>query len=373
MEKPYLFKDRVNQRIFLVPDYDQRHVTECWEKPEISRNMSNESGYPPLEVVQQAIREIASKANYYAEDPTYAVSVRKKLAAYARVQPENVTLGNGSIELLDLLFQVLINEPGRDEAILLEPDYSAYIPRITFFGGKIKYAAIGKNDSNTVAQILKNITPNTKFILFSRPNNPMGTMLPKETIRTLLETGVFVIVDEAYIEMAEKDSSVANWITDFNNLIVMRTSSKGFCLAGIRFGYILAHSEMINYINRAKHIFNVNLFAMTAADTAMDHLEELQTVFDEIKSTRDWMYNELQKISGFTPLPSQGNFIMIDVRNTNRSASEFVSYLKVHQFYVRDFSKKAGLEPDTYFRISIGQKKKMEELIHLLKSKISEE
>ncbi len=209
------FKDIVNPRLFDVPDYDQIHVTRCWQDPSIRRQMSNESNYAPIPAVQEAIKSVADKANYYAEDPSYALALRQKLADYAHVKPENVALGNGSIELLDLLFQVLMSKPGEDEAVLVQPDYSAYVPRLKYFGWKIGFAELSAGLDKAAEQVMATITDRTKFVLLSRPNNPMGIVMPREEIQRMLETGKIIVVDEAYVEMADDGTSVSEWVNQY--------------------------------------------------------------------------------------------------------------------------------------------------------------
>ena len=361
------FDKLINPRLFQIPDYDQIHVTKCWQDESIHRNMSNESNYAPIPAVQEAICNAAKDANYYAEDPTYAVSLREKLAAYSSVKTENVALGNGSIEVLDLIFQIFMAEPGVDEAVLLQPDYSAYVPRMIYFGWNIKYANVSEGLDKAADQVMNSITEKTKFVLLSRPNNPMGFVMPEEEIRRMLETGKIIIVDEAYIEMADEGTSVSDWVNEYENLIVLRTFSKGFCLAGIRLGYMLADPEIVKFINRSRHIFNVNLAAMRAGEAAMDHLDEYRKVFKQLANTRDWLIEELGKIKGFKPIPSQANFVMVDVKDSSKTATEIVNFLYEKGFFVRSFAKKAGLEPDTHFRISVGKQEDMETLVSDLK------
>lgn len=361
------YQKLINPRLFQIPDYDQSHVTKCWEDPSIHRNMSNESNYPPIQAVQDAICEAAKDANYYAEDPTYALSLRGKLADYASVTAENVALGNGSIEVLDLIFQIFMSSPGEDEAILLQPDYSAYVPRLVYFGWNIKYAKHADGLEKAADQVMDLISDKTKFVLFSRPNNPMGTVMPASEIKRMLDTGKIIIVDEAYIEMADEGTSVSSWVNQYENLIVLRTFSKGFCLAGIRLGYLLANPEIVRYLNRSRHIFNVNLAAMRAGEAAMEHLDEYRQVFRKLADTRDWLAAELAKLDGFKPIPSQANFVMVDVGGSKKTATQCVDYLQQKGFWVRTFAKKAGLEPDTHFRISVGRQDAMEELVENLR------
>jgi len=362
------YQKLINPRLFQIPDYDQSHVTKCWQDPSIHRNMSNESNYPPIQAVQDAICGAAKDANYYAEDPTYALSLRGKLADYASVKTENVALGNGSIEVLDLIFQIFMSNLGEDEAIILQPDYSAYVPRLVYFGWNIKYAKLADGLDKAADQVMDAISDKTKFVLFSRPNNPMGTVMPQEEIKRMLGTGKIIIVDEAYIEMADEGTSVSSWVNEYDNLIVLRTFSKGFCLAGIRLGYLLANPEIVRFLNRSKHIFNVNLAAMRAGEAAMDHLDEYRQIFRKLADTREWLTKELATIDGFKPIPSQANFVMVNVKDSNKTATECVDYLLEKGFWVRTFAKKAGLEPDTHFRISVGKQADMEQLVENLKA-----
>jgi len=361
------FKDIVNPRLFDVPDYDQIHVTKCWQDPSIRRQMSNESNYAPIAAVQEAICKAGAKANYYAEDPSYALSLRQKLADYTSVKAENVALGNGSIEVLDLMFQVLMAKPGTDEAILVQPDYSAYVPRLKYFGWKIKYAELSAGLDQAAEQVLAAISPQTKFVLLSRPNNPMGIVMPSEEIRCMLETDKLIVVDEAYVEMADEGTSISKWVNEYDNLVVLRTFSKGFCLAGIRLGYMLANPELVRFMNRSRHIFNVNIAAMAAGEAAMDHIDEYRKVFRKLAETRDWLSTELAQIPGFKPVPSQANFVMINVKDSGKTATQCVDFLLEKGFFVRSFAKKAGLEPDMHFRISVGLREDMQELLEELK------
>ncbi len=102
----------------------------------------------------------------------------------------------------------------------------------------------------------------------------------------MLGTGKIIVVDEAYVEMADEGTSVSEWVNEYENLVVMRTFSKGFCLAGIRLGYLLANPELVRYLNRSRHIFNVNIAAMAAGIAAMDHLDECRQVFPQAGGLR---------------------------------------------------------------------------------------
>ncbi len=361
-------KTLVNPRALEATKYNMKHVTVCWEHDgELQRAMSNESAYPPLESVQQAIRDIASKANWYPEDASECMSLREKLAAYTSLRPENITLGNGSMELLDILFQTFIAQPGVDEVIMPVPDYTVYSIRAQFFGAVVRFAVGGEDTDKVADDILGAVTPRTKFVLLSRPNNPTGKVMPREDVLRILDSGVLAVVDEAYVELADEGTTVAPWINDRDNLIVLRTFSKGFGLAGLRLGYLLANPKIIHYTNLVRHVFNVNLIAITAAEASLNDLDHVQARLDEQRQTREWLTEEIARMPGLHPIPSQGNFILVDVADSGRQPAEFAEQLFQRGIYVRDFSKKRGLAPDRYFRITVGQRNDMERLAQELR------
>jgi len=361
----------INHRVLEVPEYDQKHITTCWQREgQLLRLMSNESSYKPIEEVQTAIKQIASKVNWYAEDVSYAKSLRKKLADYTNVKPENITLGNGSMELLDLMFMTFCTNPGIDQIIIPAPDYSAYPIRAGVFGMSVKEVLLGEAIDTFVDSVDSVIELDTKIILLSRPNNPTGLVMKEDHIFKLLEKDVLVIVDEAYVELSDPGTSIAQHVNDWDNLLVLRTFSKGFGLAGLRIGYLIANSEIIRYINMARHIFNVNLVAMTAAEAVLDNLDEAQRAIEEQKETRNWLIDEIEKIPGLRPIPSQANFVFIDVSESGRNASDFVNFLSEHNFFVRDFSKKVGLKKNHYFRITVGYPEDIQRLVDVLKTSL---
>jgi histidinol-phosphate aminotransferase len=313
------------------------------------------------------LQKYIAKANWYPEDVNYALSLRQKLANYVGLNAENITLGNGSTELLDLLFQTFLKNPGQDEIILPAPDYAAYPIRAKFFGYNVQKVICGENVDHFADYLLERVTPDTALILFSRPNNPMGKVVSREDVIKILKTGIMTVVDEAYVELADEGTSVVALVPQYNNLIVLRTYSKGFGLAGIRLGYLASNPEVVKYVNRVRHIFNVNLLALAAGEAIVDNLDEARININAIRETRDWMVNALNQISGLIAIPSQANFIMVDVSTSQIEASVYVNHLFENGFSVRNFSKTYGLEPNRYFRITVGKREAMEKLVECLR------
>jgi histidinol-phosphate aminotransferase len=130
----------------------------------------------------------------------------------------------------------------------------------------------------------------------------------------------------------------------------------------LRLGYLLANPEVIDFVNRVRHVFNVNLVAVAAAEASLDDLENVWARLIEQRQTRDWLTQELARIPGLRPIPSQGNFILVDAVGSGTRVTRIVEELFARGIYVRDFSAKPGLEPDRYFRITVGQPTQMEQL-----------
>jgi histidinol-phosphate aminotransferase len=342
------------------------HFTVAWEKGDaIIRAMANECPYPPDDSIQQAVINMLSKSNLYPEDPTGAKVLREKIAKYCGVDKENITIGNGSMEILDIVFRLFL-EPGANILTSL-PDYTAYRVRPALFGGGVITSPSADDLSIRIDSILNKIDSTIRLIILSRPHNPSGTILPRSDVIRLLETNLPVFVDEAYIELSDMSNSLVGLIPKYNNLLISRTFSKGFGLAGFRIGYLIANPKIIEYANRAKPSMNVNLLAQTAAHAALDNIERSLINAKKVKQVRQWLFNELSKIPGLKPIPSEANFIMIDCTNTGLTSRYIVDALLKKNIFVRDYSNSTGIPPDIYFRITVGQKEQMQQILQALK------
>lgn len=359
----------VNPRVLSADKYDMKLVTTCWRHEEdVLRAMSNESPYPPLQSVRDAVKRAANRINWYPEDAAESAPLRTKLASYASLSPENVSLANGSMELLDLLFHIFIAQPEVDEVILPAPDYTPYPIRAHLFGARTKLVPGGEDVDKLADGVIEAITEDTKFILLSRPNNPTGKVMPGNDLLRILDSGVLTVVDEAYIEFAEEGTTVASWIDSSDNLIILRTLSKAFGLAGLRLGYVLAKPQLIELFDRARAVFNVNLVAMLAASAALDDLERVRQRVKEQCQTREWLEDQISQIPGLRPVPSQANYVLVSVEDPHKNAAEIVQALFPRGFCVRDMSSKPGLASNRYFRITVGRPPDMERLVHEIRA-----
>lgn len=206
--------------------YNLHHFREAWTHPELRRLMGNELLYPPSPQVIEAVQSMIPYINYYPEDAPTSIELLEALADYLGVEggAEWITLGNGSMELIDLLPQTFIN-PG-DELLLPAPDYSPYSRRPLIYGAKIIDILPDEDYEYKLEDFTSKITPKTKMVIMSRPNAPIGNLIDRGIIEALCHEDLIVVVDEAYTEFANED--VVDLLPKYENMIIQRTFSKAF-------------------------------------------------------------------------------------------------------------------------------------------------
>lgn len=310
----------------------------------------NSMAFPPSPRVSEAIQRL--ELNRYPNLTSEAA--RRKIAEYLSVKPDNVLIGNGSNELIDVLARTFV-ERG-DEAVILAPSYTPYVTRVALYGGKPVLVDRKGDFEWDLESVKRSISSKTKLILLCNPNNPTGTVFGEEFLQAILDEGKLVLLDEAYAEFSPKGimRSYAD-LLEQGNVIVMRTLSKAFALAGIRLGYIVANPKVIEFLFAVKAPLSVNLIAQTAAVAALSDIGHMQKNVKEIGRNRDWLINELQQIDGLSPYPSEANFVLIKILTTRINSTKIMQILREkYRILVRDMKDFYGLD-DTYFRITVGR------------------
>ena len=239
-----------------------------------------------------------------------------KLAERCGVAAGQVVLGNGSNDVLDLIARVFL-APGRS-AVFAQHAFAVY-PLATLSTGAELIATPAKNYGHDLAAMRAAIRPDTRIVWIANPNNPTGNFLPYPEVRAFLETvpkDVVVVLDEAYNEYlppAER-VDVAGWIADFPNLVVCRTFSKIFGLAGLRVGYALASPEIADLMNRVRQPFNVNNLALAAAVAALDDHEFITASYELNQRGMAQIMAGLEHL-GLEIIKPHGNFVTFRVGN----------------------------------------------------------
>ena len=272
----------------------------------------------------------------------------KAVAERCSVAQNQVVLGNGSNDVLDLIARVFL-APGRS-AVFAQHAFAVY-PLATLSTGAELISTPAKNYGHDLNAMRAAIRPDTRIVWIANPNNPTGNFLPYPEVRAFLETvppDVVVVLDEAYndyLAPAERVDTAA-WIKDFPNLVVTRTFSKIFGLAGLRVGYAIASAEVADLMNRVRQPFNVNNLAIAAAVAALD---DHQFVAESYELNRRGMAQLLAGLKrlGLEHIPSHGNFVTFKVPG----AAEVNQRLLKQGVIVRPI---AGYGLPDWLRVTIG-------------------
>ncbi|MBI5107560.1 MAG: histidinol-phosphate transaminase [Rhodocyclales bacterium] len=296
-------------------------------------------GKPITELARQMgipvdkIVKLASNENPLGMSPKARAAVEAALAGVERypdqfdliaaiaerhgVAQEQVVLGNGSNDVLDLAARVFL-APGRS-AVFSRHAFAVY-PLATMSAGAECLAAPAKNYGHDPAAMLAAIRGDTHVVWIANPNNPTGNFLPQAEVRAFIEnipSHICVVLDEAYTEYlapAERADTVA-WVRDYPNLLVVRTFSKIYGLAGLRVGYGIGRGEMIDLLNRVRQPFNVNNLALAGAIAALDDHEFLARSYESNRSGMEQIVAGLKRL-GLAHIPSHGNFVTFEVADT---------------------------------------------------------
>ena len=336
-----------------IPMYVSGHIELAWRQPELHRMMSNENPNPPSEKVLEAILKYGKVANRY---PDQGLVVRSKIAEINGLDgPENVMIGNGSSEVFDNVFRCFV-QPG-EEVIQHTPCFAIYQLRGNILGAKmVSVPMVYKNkylhfDPDS---ILKAITDKTKIIAIANPNNPSGNFMDTKDFVRIAETGLPFIVDEAYVEYAGLGMSQIGLTKKYKNVLITRTLSKAYGLAGLRFGYALGDKDVIGQISAALFPWNVGTIPMWAALAALEDTEALAYRVKFNNSEVDFIQESLADVPGLVIFPSKANYILFDCGATGKKGKEMVAYAEQKGLIFRPETEKYG--SDGWFRITIGTK-----------------
>jgi histidinol-phosphate aminotransferase len=293
-------------------------------------------------------------------DP-HQTEIKKILSTLKQVAVENIFLGNGSDEAIDLLMQAFC-EPGKDEVIIVPPTYGMYKVSARINNIKIKEVLLDTEFNLDLPSLLAAITPQTKIIFLCSPNNPTGNSLDPAQIKKILnEFSGLVVIDEAYIDFSDKPSWVAS-LGEHQNLIVLQTLSKAWGLASIRLGLCLAHREIIHWMNLIKPPYNISGPSQIEAKRHLLLADKTTEAVEKIKQQRGYLRTELLKISCVKKIfPSDANFLLVKTTDANG----LYSYLSDQGIIVRNRSKEPNCE--NCLRITIGTEEENKLLLDTLK------
>ncbi|MDP3980930.1 MAG: histidinol-phosphate transaminase [Chlamydiota bacterium] len=314
---------------------------------------TNENPYPPSRQVIQALKKASNATLRLYPNPS-AEGLRKKIADRFGLDPDCVLIGNGSDELINLIIRSVVG-PG-DKVFLTYPTYILYDVLVNLQQGS-------KVIHSLDAQY--NLTPpfatdGLKLAFFANPNTPTGTIFQKDILEQFCtQTEALVVIDEAYVDFAKTDC--LDFIHRFKNVLITRTFSKSYAMAGLRIGYVLGTPENIRELMKIKDSYNVNRLSAIAAEAAFDDYEYMLKRAQMVIRDRKFLTKQLEKLD-FDVLPSEANFVFAKHRRID--AKMIYKMLLDQHILVRHFDLPRLNE---FLRISIGTHQEMVKLITALK------
>ncbi|HZH01302.1 MAG TPA: histidinol-phosphate transaminase [Flavisolibacter sp.] len=288
--------------------------------------------------------------------------VKRKLSTIKNVPAENILLGNGSDECIDLLIRTFC-DPGLDNIIICPPTYGMYEVYANINQVAINEVPLLSNFQLNLEGLETIIDAQTKLIFLCSPNNPTGNSLHREYIEIVLNNfdGI-VVVDEAYINYSRQRSFLTE-LTEYPNLVVMQTFSKAWGLAALRLGMAFASENIIQVLNKIKPPYNINAATQELALKALDHLDDVNAMIRETVQEREALMKELDNIQRIQKVfPSDANFLLVKMEG----ATAVYDYLKNQGIIVRNRSNIVLCEDS--LRITVGTPQQNQTLIEALKN-----
>ena len=284
--------------------------------------------------------------------------LRKLLQKYTGVGAEHIVLGSGSDDLIELVLRLFIT-PG-DEVIVCVPTFDMFRFCTEMYRGTLVEVVRDENFAFKVEALKAAISGKTKVIVLVNPNSPTGTITPHKDVLKILDTGLPVLIDEAYYEFSGE--TVVPLVSRYPNLMVLRTFSKWAGLAGLRVGYGIFPSKVAECLMTIKQPYNVNMAAQVAVQESLKDLDYLLGRVKAIVAERERLFGELQKLGWLKPFPSRANFILCSV--LRGKAIELQQELQNRGILVRYFDQPLLRN---YIRISVGKPEHTDTLIKALK------
>lgn len=289
-------------------------------------------------------------------------NVKEKISFIKKVSVEQIFLGNGSDEPIDILLRCFC-EPQVDEVIIMPPTYGMYEVSANINNVTIRKVPLTSSFQIDLEQLEQSIQPNTKIIWICSPNNPTGNSMDRQSIEMILNNfDGLVVIDEAYINFSRQKSFVAD-LNDYPNLVVMQTLSKAWGLAGLRMGMAFASREIIQYMNKVKPPYNISEPVQELALKALDEIGQVNDMIKAIVDMRAALEKDLMNIETVEKIyPSDANFLLVKFQDANA----VYEYLLDREIVVRDRSNVQRCED--CLRITVGTEKENKALIESLKS-----
>ncbi|MDP4121206.1 MAG: histidinol-phosphate transaminase [Bacillota bacterium] len=317
---------------------------------------ANESYFNLPENIKDEICEKLRTMDFNRYPDPMAKKVTKAFADFYKVNPEIVTAGNGSDELISVILSAFLKKG--EKVLTVSPDFSMY----AFYSQIFEDICVSLPKENglkiDVDKLINTAnTENAALIIFSNPCNPTGQGISKQEVRKILKSvDALVVLDEAYMDFWEQEQSLLSEVEDYDNLIILRTASKAVGMASIRLGFAVANKKITKVLKAVKSPYNVNAFSQLAGEILYSHKDFLQNNQKSIVNAKENLYNELKSLGNFEIVDTVTNFLLIKTVK----AKLIFEYLLSKSIAVR-------LMGDM-LRITVGSEEENEALISALKA-----
>lgn len=318
---------------------------------------ANEMPFDLSESLKQEVLKELGLVRWNRYPDIYCDKLRTALGDYVQKDYEMIAVGNGSDELISLILRALIGYG--DRIMTVEPTFSMYTFYAKINGIKVLNFNLEDNFELDIVRLKKTLkTEKPKMLILCNPNNPTGSCIDIEDIKEIAsDYDGYLMLDEAYYEFY--GVSGIGLLENYKNVIVLRTLSKAFGLAGIRVGYVVAAKKIIESIFAVKSPYNVNSLTQTVALKVLEHIEEVKERVELIKNERERMYNQLNLVKNIMVYPSKANFLLIKSSDSGQISVK----LKKKNIKIRYFENH-GLK--NFIRVSIGSREENDKFLEVL-------
>ena len=323
---------------------------------------------PPKSALDAVIKN-ARLIRFYP-DPN-PVELREEIASYVGngIEEENVILGNGSIELIYMITEIL---PQSHKAVIPVPSFSEYEKATLRVGGKPIFVQLPENFALEIDQIKKAVTDDTKIMCICNPHSPSGILYSKAQLLDLVKfcnkKDIVFSVDENYIEFSDQSlkNTLACAVKEFENLFVIRSVTKFYGMAGIRFGYALAAETLIDKLQAIRQPWTINGLACQVTIAAIHDANFIEDTRITIAKNREALSKALSDIESLHVFPSVTNFLLVKIKNRQITSTFLKEMLAKDHILIRDCCTFMGMD-DTYFRVTVRSQKDNNQLVEKIK------
>jgi len=323
---------------------------------EILKLNSNENFFVPLNFLREILRQVIEEIDPRIYPRDEFRELREALSSYLGVPADNIMIGTGSDQLIDLAARLFLRDG--DEALSIDPTFAIYERCVKSQGAIYRTVSLREDFSLDLDAIMASITPKVKIIFLCSPNNPTANQFRREDILRLAEEfNGLVALDEAYADFA--DTTLINEASELDNLMVFRTFSKVFGLAGLRVGYAVAGDRLAKTINeRIQMPYSVSITALKAATKILKKIDCVKKFIGELGAERSRLIDALNRMGGVRAFPSQTNFVLFQV---DRDSSAVYRALLNRGIIVRNIGKVLRFE--NCLRVTVAPALMMERFI----------